>query len=140
MKENNSINQQKSKLAKKIITNNRTMALISILCALAGIAQSIVFSDFSWFQRSGCLLVCIGILLLVRPSLVNQSLLVAIKKIDSPFDSNDPKHYQYLGEEVPSVVIEDEANRKAVNKYGPFITFAGTLIWGYGDLVNRILY
>jgi hypothetical protein len=124
----------------KFITNNRVMLWIAFSVTAIGFAHSFIIKDFQWFQRIGSILVCIGILLLARPSFVNQPLLLPVKKLDSPYDSNDPEHYKYIGEPIPEPVVEDVKNRNAVNKYGPIITSFGTVIWGYGDLLGKLFY
>ncbi len=116
------------------------MLCISTLFIGAGLIHSMIVKDFSWFQRIGSIIVGIGILLLARSSLINQALLIQVKMADSPFYSNDPEHYKYIGEEVPKHIIEDVQSRTAINKYGPIITLIGTFIWGYGDLLNRVFF
>ncbi len=125
---------------KKIISNNKTMVCISISLFLIGFLHSVIVKDFIWFQRIGAIIVCVGILLLSRPSLINQSLLSEVGMANSPFNSNDPEHYKFIGEPVPEIVSEDSKSRIAVNKLGPLITFIGTVIWGYGDLINRLCF
>jgi hypothetical protein len=123
---------------KKVITNNKIMTLAAVILFVYGIVHSILAKDFVWFQRTGSLIVCIGIMLLARPALTNQGLLVPVKMADSPYNSNDPEHYNYIGETIPEAVIQDVKNRTAVNNLGPWITFIGTFIWGYGDILNSI--
>ena len=111
-----------------------------IVLFLIGIIHSLIVKNFTWFQRIGSIIVGIGIILLSRPVIIKQSLLIEIKMSDSPYTSNDPRHYEYTGEQVPKAVNEDVKNRKAVYVQGPIITLVGTFIWGYGDLLNCLIY
>ena len=105
------------------------MVWTTILFFLIGLIQSYLAKDFTWLQRIGSFIVGIGIILLSRPSIVRQPLLLPVKMADSDYHSNEPDHYKAVNEPVPEVVKVDVKNRVAVNILGPIITFGGTILW-----------
>jgi hypothetical protein len=48
----------------------------------------------------------------------------------------DPEYYRRRNEPLPDWLIEDRRSRDAVGIFGPILTLLGTLIWGFGDLLN----
>jgi hypothetical protein len=126
------------RIVRKIIANNAIMFVTAIILAVIGISVSIWQRDFSWFARSGSIITCIGIIIISRPSIIVQDILDSVKMADTGLLSNDPEHYRRLGEPIPDCVIEDGKSRKAVGILGPIVIFAGTLIWGFADLLNLL--
>lgn len=124
---------------KTFFSNNKYMAATALLCAGFGIGQSIVYKDFTWFARSGSLIVLTGVLLLARTFIVGKDLLPFIKSSDTPYNVNSRQHFEALNQPVPDYVKNDLDSRTAVGWLGPLICFAGTVIWGYGDLLNLLI-
>lgn len=123
---------------KNIFNNNVIMISASGIILITGILVSVLLCDFSWFSRSGSLITAIGIIILTRPSIIGQDILVSVMMDASGKHSNDPEYYRQNNEEIPETVYEDVKSRKAVGIYGPIITIIGTLVWGYADLLNKI--
>lgn len=120
---------------RKFFSNAIWLTCIAGALMTAGFALSLLLRDFSWFQRFGSLITGIGIVVLNRPRIVKQDLLLDVLMAPG-MSSLDPEYYHSVGERVPDVVIDDRRSRDAVGVFGPIITFVGTLIWGFGDLVN----
>jgi hypothetical protein len=130
-----------SKLAEmqKLFRNTHAMVAIAILLSLAGLLIGYVCQDFTWFARFGALVVAIGITLLSRASLIRQDIMTHVLQSETGLSHLDPEHYKQIGEPVPDWVHEDRRTRAAVGVWGPLVSFIGTLIWGFGDLLNRLL-
>ena len=122
---------------RKIFANNQNMITSAICFAIVGIILSICLRDFSWFGRFGSVITAIGIILFNRYVVVGQDPLPDVKMAETGLSSRDAKHYLGVGEEIPPAVIEDQENRKAVY-FGLAFTLAGTVIWGFGDLLNYL--
>lgn len=124
-------------MMRRIFANNQTMITAATCCAVVGIITSIYLRDFRWFARFGSVITAIGIILFNRYVIVGQDPLLDVKMADTGLSSRDPKHYPLVKEEVPAAVVEDQHSRKAVC-FGLGFTLAGTVIWGFGDLLNCI--
>jgi hypothetical protein len=110
----------------------------AILLAAFGVGISVCARDFGWFARFGSLITFIGIIVLNRPSLVGQDILLDVTMADTGLGSTNPEHYRRVNEPVPPAVIQDQLSRSAVGRRGPAITLAGTVIWGFGDILNLV--
>lgn len=115
------------------------MVAIAILLSLGGLLIGYVCEDFTWFARFGALVVAIGITLLSRASLIRQDIMTHVLQSETGLSHLNPEHYKQIGEPVPDWVHEDHQTRAAVGVWGPLVSFIGTLIWGFGDLLNRLL-
>jgi hypothetical protein len=114
----------------------RLMLTIAILLALGGLLIGFVLKDFSWFARFGGLVVAVGITLLSRASVIGEDIRTHIAQNETGLSHLDPEHYKQTGKPIPEWVQEDRRTRKAVGVWGPFVSFIGTLIWAFGDLLN----
>lgn len=115
------------------------MVAVAILLSLGGLLIGYVCKDFTWFARFGALVVAIGITLLSRASLIRQDIMTHVLQSETGLSHLNPEHYKQIGEPVPDWVHEDRQTRAAVGVWGPLVSFIGTLIWGFGDLLNRLL-
>ncbi len=121
---------------KRIITNNGIMTGVAGSILLMGIAVSVIQHDFSWLQRFGSLITCIGILILNRPGITGASLLPSIvMDRNLGWISDDPNFYP-SGEAIPLAVIENQKSKHAVFRIGPVMSMVGTVVWGFGDQLN----
>jgi hypothetical protein len=93
--------------------------------------------DFTWFARCGALLVGFGILLVSRTAITGRELLPEVINPDLRLNKNSPAYWRKLGQPVPYWVAADVAARTAMGILGPIISFLGTVIWGFGDLLNH---
>jgi hypothetical protein len=120
---------------RKIVANNQIMVTAATSFAIVGIVTSICLRDFSWFARFGSMITAIGIILFNRYVIVGQDILPDVKMAETGLSSHDPEHYRRVQEQIPPAVVEDQYSRKAVY-FGLWTTLAGTVIWGFGDLLN----
>ena len=125
---------------RHLISNNRLMAITAVVFLVAGLLIGYSVKDFMWFARSGSILVGIGVALFSRPAVIGQEIRFSVIKLETGLGHNDPAHYHRLGESVPSWVIQDRESRLAVGVLAPIITFIGTIIWGFGDLLNKVSF
>lgn len=124
---------------RKLFSSIPLMIIVAALSAVVGFAQSICLKDFIWFSRSGSIVVGLGIVLLARTSIVKEDLLLHIESSDTHLNENSPQYFEALGEPVPIYMKNDLASRSAIGVVGPIISFIGTIIWGYGDLLNHLI-
>jgi hypothetical protein len=122
---------------RKPLANVPLMTLAAVFFAVIGVLLSMCLRDFIWFERFGSMITCVGILLLSRPALVGQDILLDVK-MTTGLSSLDPEHYRAVDEPIPPAVIQDRRSRRAVYQIGPSITIIGTIIWGFGDLLNGV--
>jgi hypothetical protein len=115
------------------------MLTIAILLALGGLLLRYVLKDFSWFARFGALVVAAGITLLSRASVIREDIIAHVFQSETGLSHLNPEHYKQMGRPIPEWVHEDLRTRAAVGVWGPLLSFFGTLIWGFGDLLNRLL-
>ena len=113
------------------------MAFAAIF-AVVGLLLGYFVRDFTWFARSGALVVAVGLVLLSRAGVIGNDILVHVGSAQTSVSFLDPEHYRRLGEPVPEYVLEDLRTRAAVGFWGPLISGLGTVIWGFGDLLNKV--
>lgn len=121
---------------RRLLGNKWLMLVLAIGGAVAGLAQSFYCHDFMWFARSGSIVVCAGVMLLWNSVLKGRQILDVVGV--SGFMLDDPQHYEAVGEPVPDHVWEIRSIKLAVEWFGPIVTFVGTIVWGYGDLLNKL--
>jgi hypothetical protein len=125
---------------KNPLANNGFVVTLSIVAAVAGFVVGYVRRDFYWFARFGALVVGFGIALVSRTAFTGRDLLLNVTAAATRENINSPEHFMKLGEPIPAYVATDVAARKAINLFGPAITFVGTAIWGFGDLLNNLFH
>lgn len=107
-----------------------TTALVTLAL---GILLSLKFSDWSWFSRSGSLVVINGIILTSHQIIMHmQNLSQYQRQRQSQFQKD------WAHEEKHHFIHEDSENRWKSEKYGLYMLILGTLVWGFGDLLNQI--
>lgn len=119
--------------------DTRAMLTLAILLALSGLLVGYLLMDFSWFARFGALVVTVGITLLSRASVIREDVIAHVIQSNTGLSQLNPDHYKMIGDPTPEWVHEDLRTRTAIGVWGPLVTFIGTLIWGFGDLLNRLL-
>ncbi|WP_041366651.1 hypothetical protein [Methylophaga frappieri] len=122
---------------KSLLTNNLLIILLAFSCLVAGILASVLWQDFEWVSRSGSLVVGLGIISLSRTFILKKDLLLEIKASDSDLNLNAPEYYQTKNQPIPDYVVQDQNSRFALGVVGPTLSFLGSLIWGFGDLLNK---
>lgn len=124
---------------RTLLGNTRAMLTLAVLLAIGGLLLSHVLNDFRWFARCGALVVSVGITLLSRASVIREDIRAHVIKDQTGLSHLDPDHYKQINEPIPEWVHEDRRTRAAVGVWGPLVSFIGTLMWGFGDLLNRLL-
>lgn len=104
--------------------------LTSLLFLLAGVALSITLKDWNWFARSGSLVVIAGILL-TSWQLIDNARRLNVHFSDSAHDWAETAESRKRVRKQ----IKDEASWHN-ERYGLYLLIAGTLVWGFGDLMN----
>lgn len=105
----------------------------AFLTLLAGALLSLHFNDWSWFSRCGALVVVNGIILTSRQIIEHMHHLSRQQRRDSMVNrdwAKDDKHFSFLH--------DDFEQRWRSEKYGLYMLIIGTLVWGFGDLLNLL--
>lgn len=124
---------------RSIFGDTRAMMIIAALLAIAGFLVGYLLKDFAWFSRFGALVVAVGITLLSRASVIREDIRTHVLQAETGLSHLNPEHYEQIGEPTPRWVREDQQTRAAVGVWGPLVSFAGTFIWAFGDLLNRLI-
>jgi len=95
-------------MLKKILTNNLLLTLVSTALFAIGVWLSIESRNFQWLSRFGALIICMGIIVLARPSISGNDIKFHVLTAETGLSHLDRKHYEQIGEPVPEWVIEDE--------------------------------
>lgn len=124
---------------RTIFGDTHAMLIIASLLILGGLTLGYVLKDFTWFARFGALVVATGITLLSRASVIREDIIAHVLQDETGLSHLDPEHYAQMGKPIPEWVQEDQRTRMAVGLWGPLVSFIGTIIWGFGDLLNRLV-
>ncbi len=106
-----------------------TAALITLL---AGALLSMELGDWGWFSRSGSLVVVYGILLTSHQIIEHMQHLGREQRRDSMVNrdwGSDARHH---------FLQDDNEMRWRSEKNGLYMLIIGTLVWGFGDLINLL--
>ena len=135
----------------KIIENLRSMhsyyavlILSFLILASTGLVPSFIFNDWSWFSRSGALLVVFGLLVVwfdYQRSLNKDldTLLSGFEEyLQKQTDLQDAPDMQRRIYKQTSDKFDEvrQANKKRFQNIEFIVIGIGTLIWGYGDLLG----
>jgi hypothetical protein len=123
---------------RRSLTSNARLATIAIALLAIGFGVSIAAENFTWLNRFGSLVICVGVLVLARPMILGEDVRAPIYTEETGLPDTDPQHYETLGEPVPDWVKQDRMSRTAVGWLGPLIVFIGTVVNGFGDLLNKV--
>ena len=115
------------------------MSAIGIVLLVIGVAVSLWQNNFQWLARFGALVICVGIIVLARPALLNIDIKPHIGMAETGLSHLDPEHYNRLNQPVPEYVMENLRSRAAVGWIGPLFCFLGTLTNGFADLLNKVV-
>ncbi|MBH0022513.1 hypothetical protein I6F40_19550 [Pseudoalteromonas sp. SWXJ133] len=132
------INQLKS------IHKYGTVISISVILSLVtGIIPSFVVSDWLWFSRSGSLLAIFGIYLIWQDyqAQINNDLDTLLDGFSDHLEKNTKNEStrDQIKEEVSNQFDKVRvANKKRFQNIEFCLVTLGTLIWAYGDLINKL--
>lgn len=104
---------------------------MAMLTLAAGIGVSIHFQDWSWFSRSGSLIVVNGIIL------TSHQIIEHIHNLNR-YQRERQVNHDWAAADKFFILHEDHENRWMSEKHGLYMLVAGTLIWGFGDLLNYL--
>lgn len=113
----------------KFFGNKKVVIIFAVSMAATGISLSVVKSDWLWLSRFGSLITVAGLLLISSPSFVKGIYL-----------SNASAFGFANSDEDGNTMVTKEQDRKIGSKIfsGIVITIVGTIIWGFGDLINNL--
>jgi len=106
---------------------------IALVTLGAGVTLSLNLMDWSWFSRSGALVVVNGIILTSHQILEHMRTLGQLQRLHDPQSSRD-----WASRDRRSFVNDDVLFRLVSEKHGLYMLIFGTLIWGFGDLVGLL--
>lgn len=111
----------------------RGFLLASALSVAAGIWASATTDDWMWFARSGAVLTALGLVLASRKILIARADLVALlaemERADGAERTARLESFKRL---------QRDLDRQVMEKAGFGLLIAGTIVWGFGDLVGRV--
>ncbi len=120
----------------RFLSDSDRMCGSAIAMGLFGFAASYVWSDFTCFARSGALIVAIGISLVSGAAITGMDLRSPVIKPTTGLSHLDPEGYKQASEPLPDWLPGQLEARQAAGFLGPLVSFIGTVIWGFGDLLN----
>jgi hypothetical protein len=121
---------------RKVLTSNGFLLTLAVAAIALGLGCSILVHDFTCLARSGAILVGISIAFLSRSSLMGQDPKPNII-LANGFNQLDPQGYIQSNQPIPPWLVTELKSRYAVGVLGPSIGAAGTVIWGFADLLNK---
>lgn len=105
---------------------------VALFTLLLGAAVSWRLSDWGWFSRSGSLLVINGIVLTSHQIIEHMQQLGRQPRGDAAVNRDwgaDARHH---------LLRDSDERRWRSEKYGLYMLIIGTLVWGFGDLINLL--
>jgi hypothetical protein len=123
---------------RHVSRNTWLILLLSTVTFTVGLCVAIAVHDFEWFARSGAVVSALGIALISQAALLAETVRTEAVNPDSGLNSADPTHYKATNQEVPDWVQRDARTRFTVGIIGPSLSGIGTLVWAFGDLLNRL--
>ncbi len=106
---------------------------IALLTVVAGVLLSLRLGDWGWFARSGALLVVNGIIL------TSHHIIEHIHNLNHYQRQRDTHFNRDWARDDKRLFIQDDpAARWLSEKHGLYLLIVGTLIWGFGDLLNGL--
>jgi len=111
---------------RKFTLKAYTVASITLL---VGAFLSINLNDWQWFSRCGSLVVVIGIIL------TSQQIIQHIHNLDRNRGSVGVQR-DWADADKRRLISEDSEQQWLSEKYGLYMLIIGTLVWGFGDLIN----
>ena len=104
---------------RKIFSNTYLICFTAILVLGGNLYYSIVTNQAHWFQRSGSIVVLLGVLIVARPVI------------------RLGKNYQNEDWNLPDET--DEGIKILLDQRSEYIVAViGTIVWGYGDLLLKM--
>ena len=122
---------------KHLLLSTRKALLLSFIMLNGGIILSLHLFDWSWFSRSGCLVVVIGIFLTSSQIIENS------RRLKSRRSYNEQNFYRDFADDIKQQALERsrglEEDIWENGLRGFYLLIVGTLVWGFGDLIGLFL-
>lgn len=134
-----------TKKVKRIQSHGTIFVILLAILVLAGMVPSILSSDWIWFSRSGSLVVVFGVLIvwIDYKGGINDALDTVLSGYKEHLrNSEDLTENQKdkFGKEVEGKFNEVSVlTEKQFQNIEFYVIALGTLVWGYGDLVSKLL-
>jgi len=124
-----SVDKHKHDAYIKILGNKAAVVSFAFAMGLVGIGISVFQSDWLWFSRFGSLITVSGLLLISSPIFDRG----VYKSNSSTFGFAELDH-------EGKIMVSSAEDRVIGSKIykGVLITIVGTVIWGFGDLLNNV--
>lgn len=106
--------------------------LIALAILIAGMVLSLQLDDWTWFSRAGALLVINGIILTSR-QIIDHIQRLKLYQIPSQRHANR----DWASGDKYHLIHDDEKVWRS-EKHGLYMLITGTLVWGFGDLLNLL--
>jgi hypothetical protein len=126
-----------------------------LLLIVAGFSLSISFADWQYFERSGSLIIIVGILLALKDmtgkiNIVEESVVGGMKNNLGMAEVKETKGLvsYAANEKLKEDITEQTKNTKEMFKLfhhrlrrlEASILIIGTFIWGFGSLIGKVIY
>ncbi len=110
--------------------------LLTAASLLAGIGLSCLEGNWQWLSRSGSLIVVIGILL-TSTQIVDELYLMRQRRLRSEHNQDSWSSHDWATEAESHKKLRHGEEEFTGRGQGLYLLVAGTLLWGFGDLVGR---
>jgi hypothetical protein len=128
--------RKRSALKQHVVLSTRRALLLSSSVFIIGLWLSVNQNDWSWFARSGSMIVVIGIFL-TSSQIIENSRKLRIRR--SRHEQNF--HRDYADEIKRGTLDRSRSLDEDIWENGLrgfYLLVAGTLVWGFGDLVGYL--
>jgi len=126
----------KSTLKRHVTLSTRKALLFSAAVLICGVWLSNNRDDWTWFARSGSMIVVIGIFLTSSQIIENSRRLKARRSRHSKNFHRDYAEDIKRGTLDRSRILDEDIWENGLR--GFYLLVIGTLIWGFGDLVGYL--
>jgi hypothetical protein len=112
----------------------RLFVLATVVTMAAAIALSIGTADWTWFARSGAIITALGLVLASRKVLIARADLLALLA-----DMERADGTERTARLASFKRLQRDLDRQVMEKAGFALLILGTLVWGFGDLIGRVV-
>ena len=128
------------------MANHRQAYLIALIMSVGSVYLSVELKDWTWFSRSGSLLVVIGILLTSNEIFehgrrLRQRRHIEDVRLNRGFSNGSGSDHDWANDnDMKGLILSRyrEENAWLGESHGLYLLVIGTLIWGFGDLLGRL--
>ncbi len=128
--------RNKSSLKRHVILSTRKALLLSTTVIIFGVWLSIDQNDWSWFARSGSMIVVIGIFL-TSSQIIENSRRLKLRR-----SHHEQNFHRDFAEDVKRGTLDRsrglDENIWENGLRGFYLLVVGTLVWGFGDLAGYL--